>query len=128
MACAGCAIEDGRGVATPDAGPIQLVPSAALLASLSTMRTGTEFVDNAHWDPAAWLNMTLKILYGLNKDGSPTTWQQRLCTWHKVKLVPHLHLVVDAYYAAFFGAPKVADLPPGDAHEAAPCTFHARRF
>lgn len=114
MACAGRAMEDGRGVNSPEASELQI------------RGTVGEFFDNTHWDPASWtdpLDMTLNVLYGLNKDGSRTSWEQRLCTWHKVKLVPHLHLVVDAFYAAFFGAPKVADLPPGDAHEAAPCTY-----
>ena len=43
--------------------------------------------------------------------------------WHKVKVPPHLHLVADAYYAQYYGAPKVADIVEGDLHDGASCNY-----
>jgi hypothetical protein len=112
MACAGRALEEGRGIDTPEARQAGIVGSVG------------EFFDNMEWDAAVWSDAamtTLNILYGLTKEGEKTAWQQRLCTWHKVKLQSELRLVYDAYFATFFGSPKLADLPP-DAHEP-PCTY-----
>jgi len=113
MACAGRGCED------------------SLVATQAELRGTNGEMYNAPfdgWEQSVWgdpLQMTLDAFYGTLKDGSRTigSWVERLCTWHHVKLVPHLHLIFDAYYAAFYGAPKMADLPPADAHEEAPCAY-----
>jgi hypothetical protein len=87
-----------------------------------------ELFENYAWEPEWWgdpAKATLNTLYGLREDGTlpDAPGLQRFVTWHKVKTPGALHLLVDAYYAQYFGAPKVADIAVGDIHDGPNCTY-----
>jgi hypothetical protein len=111
MACAGRGTED------------------SLVAKDPELRgTMGEIIENFAWEPQWWTDpaqATMNKLYGLREDGSlpDQLGVQRLVTWHKVKVPPQLHFVVDAYYSQYFGAPKVADIVEGDLHDGTACSY-----
>jgi hypothetical protein len=111
MACAGRGTEDSLTAHDPE-----------------LRGTMGELFENYAWEPEWWgdpAKATLNTLYGLREDGTlpDAPGLQRFVTWHKVKTPGALHLLVDAYYAQYFGAPKVADIAVGDIHDGPNCTY-----
>jgi hypothetical protein len=77
--------------------------------------------DIVDFSAARWADSSpaaLAAIYGLQADGTeqPGRSPARTAALHKVKVPAHLAVVVNAYYAQYFGMPKVADLPPDDPH------------